>query len=288
MTKIAGLLTDGKAKMHKLFVFFLLFLGLSSYLVLAVHKNLQPERNDVSISIKDPNVAPTLLVVAVIGDTHLSEGRKSLVAFRELLLKVGATKPDIVLFVGDYIADPKSIENIEGHRKAVINSMKLLDPIPNALVLGNYESWSNAEDWLAEFERLGVDAMENEVTVLETKKGPVCVRGLGDKFTSRFGYVDYPVECKSNPKLTITHDPSGAFDRRVKGLVIAGHTHCGQVSLPFIGPLWVPTDAPSFAHCGLYEGSSITVFVTSGVGTSILPMRFGAQSQWDLLSIKIN
>ena len=90
---------------------------------------------------------------------------------------------------------------------------------------------------------------------------------------------------KSIPKLTITHDPAGAFDRRMEGLVIAGHTHCGQVSLPFIGPLWVPTDAPSFAHCGLYEGGDITVFVTSGVGTAILPLRYGAQSQWDLITL---
>ena len=130
--------------------------------------------------------------------------------------------------------------------------------------------------------------MENEVTVLETTEGPVCVRGLGDKFTSRFGYVDYPTDCRNKPKLTITHDPAGAFDRRVKGLVIAGHTHCGQVNLPFVGPLWVPTDAPSFAHCGLYEAGDMTVFVTSGVGTAILILRYGAQSQWDMLSLSSN
>jgi len=55
--------------------------------------------------------------------------------------------------------------------------------------------------------------------------------------------------------------------------------------LPFVGPLWVPTDAPSFAHCGLHEGGDITLFVTSGVGTSILPIRFGAPSQWDRLEV---
>lgn len=206
-------------------------------------------------------------------------------AFRELLLEVKAAEPDLMLLVGDYIFDPSG-EQLLAHRENIIKAMKLVDPIPRAVVLGNYETWSNADSWLAEFERLGVDVMENEVTVLETAKGPVCVRGLGDKFTSRFGYVDYPDECKSIPKLTITHDPAGAFDRRVKGLVIAGHTHCGQVSLPFIGPLWVPTDAPSFAHCGLYEGGNITVFVTSGVGNAVLPLRYGAQSQWDLLNVK--
>ena len=75
-------------------------------------------------------------------------------------------------------------------------------------------------------------------------------------------------------------------NKEVKGLVIAGHTHCGQVSIPFIGPLWVPSSAPSEGHCGLYIDSERTLFVTSGVGTSILPLRYGAQSQWDLINIQ--
>ena len=165
--------------------------------------------------------------------------------------------------------------------------MKLVDPVPRAIVLGNYESWSNADDWLTEFERFSVDALENEVTIFETAKGPICVRGLGDYFTGRFVYVDYTEACKNIAKLTITHDPAGAFDRRMKGLVIAGHTHCGQINLPYIGPLWVPTDAPPFAHCGLHEGDEITVFVTSGVGTSIFPLRIGTQSQCDFISLSI-
>ena len=183
--------------MRKLVWLTLISFVVGIYFMYAISQNLQTQRNDVSISINDPNVTPTSLSIAVIGDTHLPEGREPLAAFRELLLEVKAAKPDLVVFVGDYIADPASIGNLGEHRAAVIDLMKLVDPIPRAVVLGNYESWSNADNWLAEFERLGVDVMENEVTVLETAKGPVCVRGLGDKFTSRFSYVDYPDECKS-------------------------------------------------------------------------------------------
>ena len=273
--------------MRKFLVTVLLLGALGAYFIYAISQNLQTERNDLSISINDPDVAPTSLSIAVIGDTHLPEGREPLAAFHDLLVKVKAAEPDVVLLVGDYINDPKG-EDLAAHRRNVIRAMKLVDPVPRGVVLGNYESWSNADKWLAEFDRLAVDVMENEVSVLETAQGPVCIRGLGDKFTSRFAYVDFPTECKSLPKLTITHDPAGAFDRRITGLVIAGHTHCGQVSLPFLGPLWVPTDAPSFAHCGLYEGGDMTVFVTSGVGTAILPLRFGAQSQWDMIALRIN
>ena len=68
----------------------------------------------------------------------------------------------------------------------------------------------------------------------------------------------------------------------------AGHKHYGQASLTFIDPLWAPEDAPSFEDCSLDEGSDATVFVTSGAGASILPLRFGAQSQWDMLSLGID
>ena len=273
--------------MRKLLWLTLLSSIVVGYFTYSISKNLKTQRNDVSISIIDPDVKPTSLSIAVIGDTHTPEGREPLALFHELLLEVKAAEPDLIVFVGDYIFDPSS-EQLPIHRENIINALKLVDPVPRAVVLGNYESWSSAENWLAEFNRLGVGVMENKATLLETEKGPACVRGLGDKYTDRFAYVDYPEECTGLPKLTITHDPAGAFNSRIKGLVIAGHTHCGQISLPLIGPLWVPSDAPFDAHCGLYQDEQKTLFVTSGVGTAIFPIRLGAQSNWDFLALKWN
>ena len=256
------------------------------YFLIAIYLNLQTERNDVSISITDSQTNSTSLTIAVIGDVHLSEDPASLSKFRDLVLEVKTAKPDLIVFVGDYTDNPSAIDNMSIHRENIINVIKLVNPIPRAIVLGNYESWSDADEWLDEFDRLGVDVMENETRILETDKGSICIRGFGDNFTARYRYVDYPDECEGVPKLSITHDPSGAFHKDVKGFVIAGHTHCGQVSLPFIGALWIPSDAPSGAHCGLYVDSERTVFVTSGVGTSLLPLRYGAQSQWDLVTVQ--
>ena len=274
--------------MRKIFFWVFILTILGTYLYVSISQNLKTERNTVTISLSDTSVGPSSLSVAVIGDVHLPEGSKHLDAFKKLVLEIKSTQPDLVVFVGDYTSDPKAMDDMSSHRKNIINIMKLIEPVPRAVVLGNYESWSDAEEWISEFNRLGVDIMENQTSLIQTVKGNVCIRGLGDKFTNRYDYVDYPEECENIPKFTITHDPAGAFNARVKGLVIAGHTHCGQISLPFIGPLWVPSDAPSEAHCGLYEDSQRTVFVTSGVGTTILPLRFGAQSQWDELNISWN
>ena len=278
----------GNIKLRKIFFWVFILTILGTYLYVSISQNLKTERNTVTISLSDTSVGSSSLSVAVIGDVHLPEGSKHLDAFEKLVLEIKSTQPDLVVFVGDYTSDPKAMDDMPSHRKNIINIMKLIEPVPRAVVLGNYESWSDAEEWISEFNRLGVDIMENQTSLIQTVKGNVCIRGLGDKFTNRYDYVDYPEECENIPKFTITHDPAGAFNARVKGLVIAGHTHCGQISLPFIGPLWVPSDAPSEAHCGLYEDSQRTVFVTSGVGTTILPLRFGAQSQWDELNISWN
>jgi len=278
----------GNIKLKKIFVWIFILTILGTYLYFSISQNLKTERNTVTISLSDSSIGSNSLSVAVIGDVHLPEGSKHLDAFEKLVLEIKSTQPDLVVFVGDYTSDPKATDDMSSHRKNIINIMKLIDPLPRAVVLGNYESWSDAEEWISEFNRLGVDIMENQTSLIQTVKGNVCIRGLGDKFTNRYNYVDYPEECENIPKFTITHDPAGAFNAQIKGLVISGHTHCGQISLPYFGPVWVPTDAPSDAHCGLYQDSQRTVFVTSGVGTTILPLRFGAQSQWDELNISWN
>ena len=128
-------------------------------------------------------------------------------------------------------------------------------------------------------------AIENDVAEVSLRQDLVCVKGLGDRYSERFRYIDFPTKCAGALRITITHDPAGIFDDRVRGLAFAAHTHCGQISLPLIGPLWIPSDAPRAAYCGLYTDGQRTLFVTSGVGTSILPIRFGAPSQWDLVTL---
>jgi predicted MPP superfamily phosphohydrolase len=257
-----------------------------SYFLVSICLSLQTTRNDISIVIADSRVNSTTLTVAVIGDLHLSEDPGSLSKFRSLISQVKTSNPDLVVFVGDYIKNPRDIVDIATHRKNIINAIKLVGPIPNAIVLGNYESWSNPKEWYESFSHAGLNVMENETSLIKTSKGLVCIRGFGDDYTGQYRYIDFPRTCNDLPTLSITHDPAAAFYKEVKGLVIAGHTHCGQVSIPFIGPLWVPSSAPSEGHCGLYIDSERTLFVTSGVGTSILPLRYGAQSQWDLINIQ--
>ena len=139
------------------------------------------------------------------------------------------------------------------------------------------------ESWTEYLSEAGVIVLENETVVLDAVG--TCIRGFGDAFTDHFEYVDFPTACADRLKITLTHDPAGAFNPKVEGLVLAGHTHCGQISIPLLGPLYVPTQAPREAHCGLYKDKQRQVFVSSGIGTSVIPLRFNAKASWDLITI---
>ena len=257
------------------------------HVLIAVRINLQTVRNDVTITVNSLTPKSLELDVAVVGDIHAADNLHSLFLLSELIEDVISADPDLVLFVGDYTESPSAVGEMTLHRQRIIDTFQQTQPIPSVFVLGNYETWSDADLWYSEMRRHGLNVLENEVQIFETRKGSVCVRGLGDRYSGRFRYVDYPVSCDDIAKLSVTHDPSGAFHNSVKGLVFAGHTHCGQVKLPLVGVVWVPSDASDHGVCGLYEDKTRTVFVTSGVGTSILPVRYGAQSQWDFIEVQI-
>ena len=263
----------------------LIFSGAAILTIFQVFQNLQPQMNELTIEISDPNWPTKGLKVAVLGDLHLHQDEKEYAKLAVLLKEVTSAKPDLVAFVGDYTAEPSEIMNMQRHRRRLIRLIKSVQPTPYVAILGNYETYSVHHRWLMEATSQRMNLFDNDVQIISTKAGDICVRGLGDAYTNHFEFKPFPYACEKIGKLTITHDPAGAFEPNMHGLIVAGHTHCGQVSFPFIGPLWVPTKAPKDAHCGLYQDKDRTLFVTSGVGTSLLPIRFGAQAQWDLLQI---
>ena len=241
-------------------------------------------RIDIPIAAAD-SVSALPLRVAVLGDLHVGHGVTDLEVLQRVLDSVVAERPDIILFVGDYTANIR--EGIDHLRQSVVAMIKDVSVhAPTYAVLGNYETWTGRQEWLEAFRRAGVVALENEIMTTVVGDARVCVRGLGDYYTGRLRWVDWPESCAENVKITLTHDPAGAFLRASEGVVFAGHTHCGQVRLPFVGALWVPTSAPNDAICGLYQDADRTLYVTSGVGTSILPLRLGAPSAWDIVELK--
>jgi hypothetical protein len=246
------------------------------------------ERADTTLVVPNhafPHATEAPLKLAVISDLHAEDSQASYDKIQLLVDQVAESQPDFILLLGDYTQHPDSINSLSQHASAVGKLLSGFTHIPTVAVLGNYENWSSPGLWSHALTDNGIKVLRNETVLIGSGEQSVCFRGLGDAFTDQLRYVDFPTECRKLPKITLTHDPAGAFHPDVEGVVFAGHTHCGQIRLPIIGSPWIPSDAPDDATCGLYEDADRFLWVSSGVGTSILPIRLGAQSQWDLIEM---
>ena len=248
-----------------------------------VNSDTKPRMNTQSLYVVTDSESHETLRVGLLSDLHVKNSPDAIAELAELWSGVIEQTPDIILLGGDYINDGASNQDIASIGPAIANIFRASDDIPVVAVLGNHDYWSGAESWTEYLSEAGVTVLENETVVLDAVG--TCIRGFGDAFTDHFEYVDFPTACDDRLKITLTHDPAGAFNPKVEGLVLAGHTHCGQISLPLLGPLYVPTQAPREAHCGLYKDKQRQVFVSSGIGTSVIPLRFNAKASWDLITI---
>ena len=250
---------------------------------LRIQADLTPERNDVALVVDDPALAG--LRIAVLSDFHLPEGLEALARMAQLIETVNATKPDLIALLGDYTAHPDDLQDRSAHRSAVAGVLAALRSAPVVAVLGNYESWDDRLAWANALRQRGITVLENDVARLEASGRSLCVRGIGDAFTGYHRETPFPEDCEGRGRLTLTHDPFAAFALNLEGLVLAGHTHCGQVRMPGLGPLWVPSNAPRAATCGAYREGNLTLWVSAGLGTSLAPLRFWASAQWDVVTI---
>jgi predicted MPP superfamily phosphohydrolase len=80
-------------------------------------------------------------------------------------------------------------------------------------------------------------------------------------------------------------DPFAQVPQRV-ALTVAGHSHCGQISLPLIGRPFSASPGAALWPCGAYKVGGRDLFVTGGLGTSVVPMRIGAPPEIVILTLK--
>jgi predicted MPP superfamily phosphohydrolase len=139
-----------------------------------------------------------------------------------------------------------------------------------------------------DIERAGVRVVEDAAERIQTRAGPVWIAGVSDVWT---GHPDLraalaAVRDESTPVILLTHNPDifPLVPARV-ALTLAGHTHGGQVRIPFIGRPVVPSRfGQRFAAGQVVEGGR-HLYVATGVGTSILPVRFRVPPSVVILTI---
>jgi uncharacterized protein len=206
-----------------------------------------------------------------------------------------ALRPDLVLLTGDYVSDsPRYIEPVVGELA------RLRPKIGSVAVLGNHDWYEDAELTRQELTRIGVPLLDNTRLVLTPERllSPDAVTGLalcgvGDLWTSHQDYRAALGELpRAMPRLLLSHNPDVAEEEafRRSGLrvdyMISGHTHGGQIQVPFMGTPVVPSRYGQKYASGLVWGPACPVFVCRGIGLSVLPLRLGVSPEIAVLELK--
>jgi predicted MPP superfamily phosphohydrolase len=243
---------------------------------------------DYEISVPDWPIACDGLRVAVLADLHVGSPFNGLDKLDRVVALTRRAEPDLVLLAGDYV-----IHGVPGGRftpaEEIAGSLRQLSaPLGVWAVLGNHDWWFDAPRVRAAFEQVGIRFLEDAAAAIRSESCAFWLVGISDFWEGRHdvagalaGVTD------SAPVVAFTHNPD-VFPRipaRV-GLTIAGHTHGGQVYLPFVGRPVVPSQyGERFAIGHVVEGGR-HLFVSSGLGTSIIPVRFRVPPEVSVLTLR--
>ena len=233
--------------------------------------------------------------IGLIADTHVAAPHTDPARIRRIVARMNAEGPDLVVLLGDYVGSHEpSNERSPAQRAEILEGVAAFEGLRSPLgtygVLGNHDSWFD-EALLADAMReAGVRLLQNQAAQVDRHGAPFWIGGVADLQSERL-IASVPATLSEVPQaapvIVITHwpDPFEDVPGRV-ALTLAGHTHCGQVDLPLIGRPILPSAGSYRWPCGLYREGGRLLYVTGGVGVSILPVRFRAPPEIVIVTLR--
>ncbi|MCX8204622.1 MAG: metallophosphoesterase [Candidatus Nezhaarchaeota archaeon] len=225
---------------------------------------LEVSHVELRLDIEEP------LRILHVTDLHFGGGSPPSI-YQVALDAVKTVEPSFIALTGDLISRAASAS------QAVDFVAKLTSYAPIYAVPGNWEYWSLGEggvrSFLSQLEGLGrVRTMVNDA---EEVAG-IQVVGVDDPHLLRSDLDSALAKAGRGLKVLLAHSPEIIRDAAGRvDVVLAGHTHGGQVALPLIGPPYVPVRAEYRRYArGLFLEKGTYMYVCRGVGTSLVPLRF--------------
>ena len=227
------------------------------------------------------------LRVALVSDLHVGSPHWGVPHLRELIARVNAEHADLILLAGDYlIHDVKFGTRVEP--KIVAKELAAFRaPLGVAAVFGNHDGWHGGHGLRKHMEAGGIKVLDDQVLRIDTRGTSFAVLGLADEETRSLSPAqELALAPPGVPLLVLVHEPDvfPDLDARVS-LTLAGHTHGGQVRLPLLGaPIVRSRFGQRFLGGHIVENGR-HLFVTTGVGTSVWPIRFGVTPEYVVLTL---
>lgn len=241
-------------------------------------------------SITIDNLPPALdgLRIAVISDIHAGSPFINNKKLRTIVDRTNQLHPDLIVILGDYmVGDGWIFRRVEPEVFAPVLK-NFSAPLGTYSVLGNHDWWYSGNKVRAGLEQNGIKVLENEAVQIHARGVPLWLVGLADLWTRRQNIDETVAKVpEGQMMIALTHNPDifPYVPERVP-LLLAGHTHGGQVRFPLIGTVVQSTRFGQRYERGHVFENNHHLFVTTGIGTSIIPVRFGVTPEIVLLTLR--
>lgn len=228
------------------------------------------------------------LRIAVLADLHTGSPHNDLEKLQAVVQATNRAHPDLILLAGDFVIQGV----VGGHFVEPEASARILRSLKAALgvyaVLGNHDWWLDGARVRKALEAEGIPVLEDRAIPLLFNQTPIWLAGVSDFWEAAHDVrralkgVD-----EVSPVIVVTHNPDvfPEIPKRV-ALTIAGHTHGGQVAVPGWGRPVVPSQFGERYAIGHIIEEGRHLFVSSGIGTSILPVRFRVPPEISIVTIR--
>lgn len=229
--------------------------------------------------------------IAQVSDIHLDEYTEPFFLER-VVHHTNALRPDLVLLTGDFVTRG-AFSLFEG-RSAAYRCAEILSTLTAPLryaVLGNHDVTLSAPLVIEALTTHGTPVLVNQHLPIDLNGERLWLAGAADPATS---HPDLDLTLPANPKapvILMAHEPDYADNviRHPRGplvdLMLSGHSHGGQIRLPFVGALVLPPMGEKYVE-GYFRLNQMQLYVNRGIGTVGLPFRLNCPPEITLLTLQ--
>lgn len=216
------------------------------------------------------------LRIMQLSDIHMRDDPAQLAS---IVTQVRDAEPHLIVIAGDTLNTRN--ETLDPLKELFSRLAEL--GIPMYAVLGNHDHWSKDLPQLVElYARHGIKLIDNEHEVITGEFGSFTLVGAGDAYTDH-AHLDQALKgAPGGFRFLLTHSPEilPQLEKADIDYAVCGHTHGGQVAMPFIGAIYVPGQGlfPKYSR-GRYQVGKAALYIDSGVGVTGMDLRFLVQSQ---------
>jgi uncharacterized protein len=201
----------------------------------------------------------------------------------KIVRQVNQLKPDLVVLTGDFVT--RSAEKFSPQ----LAVLKQLSPVDKTLaVMGNHDAWTNPAMIQSVLEAAGVQVLNNQVFTLQRQSAQLSVGGVDDVWAKRDRLDQVLAALPSEgAAILLAHEPDFAEQSAATGrfdLELSGHSHGGQVKLPFVKRI-VPPLAYKYP-IGQYTVGTMIQYTNRGLGMSGLPLRFNCRPEITVFTLQ--